>query len=261
MSANEHLAPERALFVLALAPDDAERRTALAHADQCEACRRLLAESRSMLRLLDDERARAEREPYQLDALEARVLAALEASPLEAATTGPKLQAADAGSLRVTDGPIAPLKATVTAPSPRTAGSAPPRAAGAGSPLRAAWGGLGLALGAVLAAALVWLSVEPGNTTQVGFAVDDCMLLEQTLAAAAFGIGALAARAYATRLTAWQGALAAMSGALVGQALLLKVCGHPGALGHLLLSHVVGVVAATALGALLSAAWTRARAT
>jgi len=71
VSVAEHIPAEQALFLVALAEDDPEKRAALSHAAQCEACARLLRESTSMLRLLDEQAAPA-LEP--IDArLEARV--------------------------------------------------------------------------------------------------------------------------------------------------------------------------------------------
>jgi hypothetical protein len=49
----EHLAADSALFVLALADDDPEKRAALAHARECQSCQALLDEGRSMLQLFD----------------------------------------------------------------------------------------------------------------------------------------------------------------------------------------------------------------
>jgi hypothetical protein len=82
VSVAEHIPAEQALFLTALAEDDPEKRAALSHAAQCEACARLLRESTSMLRMLDEQAAPA-LEP--IDArLEARVRAAVLAPPTAA---------------------------------------------------------------------------------------------------------------------------------------------------------------------------------
>ncbi|MEY4580354.1 MAG: hypothetical protein RL701_5057 [Pseudomonadota bacterium] len=86
----EHLATERALFVLALETDDPERREALAHAEQCAPCRELLAETRELMRLLDTEVAQAAVVAKIDPAFEARVHAAVYAN---AAAQAPKVWA------------------------------------------------------------------------------------------------------------------------------------------------------------------------
>ena len=70
-----HLAADSALFVLALADDDPEKRAAMAHARECSSCQRLLDEGRAMLELFDADAAAA---PVSIDpAFEARVRAAV----------------------------------------------------------------------------------------------------------------------------------------------------------------------------------------
>jgi hypothetical protein len=82
VSVAEHIPAEQALFLVALAEDDPEKRAALSHAAECEACARLLRESTSMLCMLDEQAAPA-LEP--IDArLEARVRAAVLAQPAAA---------------------------------------------------------------------------------------------------------------------------------------------------------------------------------
>ena len=53
MTVAPHLAADSALFVLALADDDPEKRAALSHARECKSCQALLDEGRSMLSLFD----------------------------------------------------------------------------------------------------------------------------------------------------------------------------------------------------------------
>lgn len=52
-SSTDHLAADRALFVLSLEVHDPERRAAIAHAEGCERCRQLLQQSRGLLSMLD----------------------------------------------------------------------------------------------------------------------------------------------------------------------------------------------------------------
>lgn len=80
----EHLAEDSALFVLALADDDPDKRAAMAHARECSSCQRLLEEGRSLLELFDADAA-ASQVPID-PAFEARVRAAVfpSASPLRA---------------------------------------------------------------------------------------------------------------------------------------------------------------------------------
>ena len=68
-----HIADEQALFLVSLDEDDPEKRAALSHAAECEACAKLLRESEAMLRMLD---AEASIEPISMQ-LEARVHAAV----------------------------------------------------------------------------------------------------------------------------------------------------------------------------------------
>lgn len=78
-----HFDADRALFVLALADDDPERREALAHARECASCQQVLREAEVMLALFDasgaDELQAAERQITP--AFEARVQAAVLGSP------------------------------------------------------------------------------------------------------------------------------------------------------------------------------------
>jgi hypothetical protein len=75
VSVAEHIPAEQALFLIALEEDDPEKRAALAHAAECEACGRLMRDSTALLRLFDEEAAPAH-EPIDPQ-LEARVHAAV----------------------------------------------------------------------------------------------------------------------------------------------------------------------------------------
>jgi hypothetical protein len=69
MSTAEHIDSGSALFLVALDDGDPEKRSALAHAADCAACRHLIRQSQEMLRLIDREPALADVDP----ALEARI--------------------------------------------------------------------------------------------------------------------------------------------------------------------------------------------
>jgi hypothetical protein len=192
----EHLAADSALFVLALADDDPEKRAALSHARECEGCRELLEEGRSMLQLFDgvgSEQAE-EASSYMNAAFEARVRAAV------------------------------------------YAGERAPR-----------WTQLGLLLGALASLALLIFDADLARPLQAGLGVR-CLFYELQFGVLAFVAGGLVGRRYLTQYGAWQSALAAMGGALVGQALLHTRCEADGAALHLLLFHVGGVLVATLLG-------------
>jgi hypothetical protein len=78
VSTAEHIAPDSALFLVALDDDDPEKRAALDHVRSCEACRRLLTESERLLGVLDREEAA----PLSLPpGLEQRVHAAVFGKP------------------------------------------------------------------------------------------------------------------------------------------------------------------------------------
>lgn len=192
MSVSEHIASDHALYLLALAPGDPERRHALEHAAQCEACQALLDESAQLLGLLDH--GLSELPPLD-PGLAARVQAAL-------------------------------------APQPSR------------------WTWLWIASGSALTLFLAWFALQH-SAHQAQHDGVRCFAFEQGLAAVAFGLGALYARQIRTRLPALHWASIAMTGALAGQALLLLRCNANGAALHILLSHVLGVACATALGALL----------
>ena len=72
-----HLDKDHALFLVALAEDDPEKRAALAHAEGCAACNALLHEGRAMLVLLD----RADEQVAVEPALEARILESVRSMP------------------------------------------------------------------------------------------------------------------------------------------------------------------------------------
>lgn len=75
-----------------------------------------------------------------------------------------------------------------------------------------------------------------------------CLRVELGLGVAAFALGVFGARAMARQLGTAGSALAAMSGALVGQWLLGSVCRAEQTAVHLLLFHVAGVALAALLG-------------
>jgi hypothetical protein len=75
-----------------------------------------------------------------------------------------------------------------------------------------------------------------------------CLRVELGLGVAAFAFGVLGARAMARQLGTAGSALAAMSGALVGQRLLGSLCRAEQTAVHLLLFHVAGVALAALLG-------------
>jgi hypothetical protein len=77
-----------------------------------------------------------------------------------------------------------------------------------------------------------------------------CLRLELALGVGAFVMGAFGARVMARELGVAGSALAAMSGALVGQWLLGSLCEAEQTALHLLLFHVAGVAAAALLGGL-----------
>jgi hypothetical protein len=55
VSSAVHIDEERALFLVALDDDDAEKRAAFEHAATCAACTTLLRESTAMMRMIDEE--------------------------------------------------------------------------------------------------------------------------------------------------------------------------------------------------------------
>lgn len=195
MSSTDHIDAARALFVLALEPEDAEYREAWAHAAQCERCQRLLEEHQALLMLLDDELQASI--PSHLPAgFEARVSAAIVAS-----------------------------------------GRMP------------GWATSLLMLGALVSILMAAYGAVQAPVREMhvgGF----CIFYEQCFAAGAFALGAVFAKRYISFESPWQSALLSMGGALAGQSVLMMRCEANGAAEHLLLFHVLGVAAATAVGAL-----------
>lgn len=118
------------------------------------------------------------------------------------------------------------------------------------------WAYVCLGTGALLCAVLAWFAwrgpvAGPGVTRHLGVS---CFFYEQVFAASAFVLGVLYARSYMDEKSTWrpvQSALLTMGGSLVGQAILMVRCDAQGSALHLLASHVLGVVSATLLGALV----------
>jgi len=79
---DDHISEDLALILAALAPDDPERRAALAHAESCAACARLLERGASMLGMIDAQPLTVEVDPR----LKARILASVDR--LEAERSG-----------------------------------------------------------------------------------------------------------------------------------------------------------------------------
>jgi hypothetical protein len=71
---SDHISEDLALILAALDQDDPERRAALAHAESCPACARLLTRGASVLGLIDAQRACAKVDPQ----LRARILASID---------------------------------------------------------------------------------------------------------------------------------------------------------------------------------------
>ena len=113
---------------------------------------------------------------------------------------------------------------------------------------RSRWAWLGIALGALATLLLGWFS-EHYSDSQAHHNGVRCFLYEQGFAAAAFGLGVLYTRQRHSQMSAVQWATIAMCGALTGQAFLLLLCNANDAALHILGSHVLGVGAATVLGA------------
>lgn len=118
----------------------------------------------------------------------------------------------------------------------------------ASEPARAGlWTKLGLLLGALASLTMLFVDADQSQPSHLGRV--HCFFYEQQFAVLAFGAGVAVGRRYLAQFGAWQSALAAMGGALLGQALLQGRCSTQGAALHLLLFHVGGVFAATLLGA------------
>jgi hypothetical protein len=131
---------------------------------------------------------------------------------------------------------------------------APQPAAGLARLEHIAWLILGLISGV-----LIWHDGKPGLALEplVGL---HCLRYELGFAAAAFGTGLLATRLSGARaLGPLRSSVLAMSGALLGQVLLRTRCEAPDAALHLLVFHGLGVVLASALGALAGQLVSRAR--
>jgi hypothetical protein len=71
---SDHISEDFALILVALDPDDPERRAALAHAESCSACTRLLECGASVLSLIDADQVDVKVDPQ----LKARVLASVD---------------------------------------------------------------------------------------------------------------------------------------------------------------------------------------
>jgi hypothetical protein len=197
VSVAEHIAAERALFVMALDDRDPEKLDALAHAAECAACQRVLRESTAMLQLIDQSDRAA---PAVIDAaLEARVRAAV-------FTSQP-----DRLWLRLQ---------------------------------HLAW-----LLGALASGLLIWHDGKPDRPLYASLGVR-CALMEQGFALVSFGVAMLWTRRAASEHGPLRASVAAMTGALVGQAFLRIDCAAADAALHLLLFHGLGVVVATVLGGL-----------
>jgi hypothetical protein len=186
-----HITDELALALIALPPDDPERKEAFAHAAECSACRALLRDSEQMLRLLDDECNLPAVDP----AFKARVHAAV---------------------------------------------------LGSSAPVRTRWQSWALVLGALLSLLMVWLDAHTGPA-QAALGLR-CALYELGCAVVPFALVATSMMRGALRVEPRGLALAAMAGALVGQALLLAECPAQGAVSHTLPFHFAGVLLAALLG-------------
>ena len=187
-----HITEELALALMAVAPDDPERRDAFAHAAECSTCRALLEESQAMLRMLDGDGELPAIDP----AFKARVRTAV-------------------------------------------LGSTPARK-------RARWQSWGLVLGAVLSLGMVWGDAHAGPAMPaLGIR---CALYELGCAVVPLALVGVSALRGVLRVEPRGLALAAMTGALVGQALLLTECPAQGAVAHTLPFHFVAVLLAATLG-------------
>jgi hypothetical protein len=194
-----HLVADSALFVIALADDEPEKRAALDHARECPDCEALLEEARALLQMFEQECAQ-------------------EDHALQSAALDPGFEAR--------------VHATVYAPA---------RAA-----QRSRFSQWCLLLGALLSGLMVAFQARAG-AMQVGLGTR-CFFYEQAFALGSLALGMLSARKYLSTISPYQSALMAMTGALVGQAILQVRCEADGAVLHLLLFHALGVAVATALG-------------
>jgi hypothetical protein len=198
VSVAEHIATERALFVVALDDRDPEKLAALAHAAECALCQRVLREGTAMLQLIDQSDQLAP--PAAIDAaLEARVRAAVFAAQPERLWIGLE---------------------------------------------HLAW-----LLGAVASGLLIWLDGRPDRPLYASLGVR-CALMEHGFALVSFAVAMLWTRRAASEYGPLRASVAAMTGALVGQAFLRIDCAAADAALHLLLFHGLGVVVATVLGGL-----------
>lgn len=111
---------------------------------------------------------------------------------------------------------------------------------------RRAWGWLA---GAILSLLMLWEELEPGHALSPRIGLH-CVGFELAFAAAAFAAGWLWSRAAARALGPATASLVAMTGALIGQALLSLRCPAEHTALHLLAFHVAGVAVATLAGGL-----------
>jgi hypothetical protein len=102
--------------------------------------------------------------------------------------------------------------------------------------------------GAFVSGLMIWLDAKPGQPlyAEVGLR---CMRFELGFAVIALGAGVLWTRSSGRELGPLRASVLAMTGALIGQALLRIRCEAHDAALHLLAFHLVGVVIATVLGA------------
>src|SRR5262249_38326861 len=107
---------------------------------------------------------------------------------------------------------------------------------------------IGLLLCGLLSVLMFWIEADSGRPLQSLLGVR-CLLYEQMFGLAALSLGIGVGRRYLALFGPWQAALAAMGGALVGQAVLQVRCEAQGAAVHLLLFHVGGVLLASLFGA------------
>jgi len=236
---SDHFASEAGL-IASLPVDDPERQAAVRHAENCSSCRRALAESLELMRLLDTAR---EVEELPLGTLEstARAIEAELRSEARRKMLWPGALVLAAFVLEVS---ISRHLRT----DPRAIGEALVVAAVA--VLVGGWNRSGLARVIVSLSASAAFALAMGSVPLLapGLGVK-CMALELVAAAIPWvgfrrvtGVGG----------TKWEGAAVAAAGALAGHAALHLSCRVPNASAHLLVFHVGGVVLAAALGALLT---------